>query len=334
MLYNSMDKIKEQINLIVDTSEEIRIDKYLANLGKFALYSRSFIDKLIKQGLVLVDNEPVKKSHLVKNRQKVQIKIPFPIEQSIQPENIKLDIVYEDSYLAIINKPAGMVVHPSAGHYKGTLVNALLYNFKYLSSGYESDRPGIVHRLDKETSGLLIVAKDDYTHSLLGKMLQEHLINRYYKALVAGIPEQKQGTIKTNYGRNKYHPNKMCVKHNGKVAITHYKIETYFPYSCLLKINLETGRTHQIRVHLAYIKHPILGEKVYANDNQILEHFPQEMRKKINNILVNYLPYQALHSYKLEFIHPITEKEISVKIELPDNIKKAISILDNLMANA
>ncbi len=325
-----MNKIKKQLNFIAETSEEIRIDKYLASLQSPELYSRSFIDKLIKQGLILIDNKPIKKSHLVKNGERIQIKIPFPVERNIQPENISLDIVYEDSYLAIINKPAGMVVHPGAGHCNGTLVNALLYHFKYLSSGYEPDRPGIVHRLDKETSGLLIVAKDNYTHSLLKKMLQEHLINRCYKALVAGIPEQREGTIKTNYGRSKYQYKKMSVKNEGKVAITHYKIEKCFPYSCLLEINLETGRTHQIRVHLAYIKHPVLGEKVYASDKQILSYFPQEMRKKITNILANYLPYQALHSYKLEFTHPITERETSVEAELPENMKKVMSILERL----
>ncbi|MCK4359227.1 MAG: RluA family pseudouridine synthase [Candidatus Cloacimonetes bacterium] len=346
--------IQKEIIITVHCNEKIRIDKYLSSLGRKDLYSRTFIDKLLINNLITIhakgrsleNGKIAKKSEILKGNEKIVVKIPIPEEKNIIPENIDLDIVYEDKDIAIINKPAGMVVHPAPGHYKGTLVNALIYHFSKLSNMNTSGecnvetgfitppklRPGIVHRLDKNTSGLMIIAKNDYVHSLLKKMFENHKIQKIYLALTMGTLTEKESTIKTFYGRNPKNRQKMAVRQlaDGKVAITHYKVLQSFLGFDLTKVYLETGRTHQIRVHFSYIHHPIMGDKIYSTKKQMINLVPLSEKNKINEIITSVLTRQALHAYKLEFIHPITKKKVSVKKDMPEDMKKVMDIFNNM----
>jgi 23S rRNA pseudouridine1911/1915/1917 synthase len=317
-------KIEKEIVLNAYCKERIRIDKYLATLGRKELYSRSFIDKLLAAKLININNKIAKKSEILNGQEIIRIKIPIQEERKITPEKIDLDIVYQDRDIAIINKPAGMVVHPAPGHYKGTLVNALIYHFGKLSEENNPFRPGIVHRLDKDTSGLMIIAKNNYVHSLLKKMFENHKIQKTYLALTMETLSEKEGTIKTFYGRNPKNRQKMSVRSDGKIAITHYKVLQSFPGFDLTKVYLETGRTHQIRVHFSYLHHPIMGDKVYSSKKQAINLVPFSIKNKMKNILSSVLSRQALHAYKLEFIHPITKKEISVTKDMPEDMQKVI----------
>ena len=246
----------------------------------------------------------------------------------IEPENIPLDFIWQDKYLAIINKPAGVAVHPGAGNPKGTIVNALMFHLKgKLSTSYDPLRPGIVHRLDKDTTGLLIVVKDDRTRSLLSKMFQERKIQKFYKAITVGIPKETEGTIETFIDRSKKDRKKMGISLSGKKAITHYKIIEYYDFFSLVEIILETGRTHQIRVHFSDINCPILGDSTYSTLKRTLSIIPFHYQKKIKYLLANHLKRQALHAYKLEFIHPVTGKEIKVEAPLPEDMSYALNWL-------
>lgn len=342
---NKNINIQKVIIITTHCNEKTRIDKYLASLGRRDLYSRSFIDKLLINNLITVNGKIAKKSEILNGNEEIIVKIPLPEEKNIVPENIDLDIAYEDNDIAIINKPAGMVVHPAPGHYKGTLVNALIYHFGKLSNmntpgGRNSKtgfitppkfRPGIVHRLDKDTSGLMIIAKNDYVHSLLKKLFENHKIQKVYLALTMGTLSEKEGTIKTFYGRNPKNKQKMSVRQlaEGKVAITHYKVVKSFPGFDLTKVYLETGRTHQIRVHFSYIHHPIMGDKIYSSKKQMLNLAPFSVKNKINEVITSVLTRQALHAYKLEFIHPITKKKISVKKDMPEDMQKVIELFND-----
>lgn len=340
---NKNINIQKEIIITTHCNEKIRIDKYLASLGRKDLYSRSFIDKLLINNLITINGKIAKKSEILNGNEEIIVKIPLPEEKNIVPEDIDLDIAYEDNDIAIINKPAGMVVHPAPGHYKGTLVNALIYYFSKLSNmntpdGYNNEahfitptkfRPGIVHRLDKDTSGLMIIAKNDYVHSLLKKLFENHKIQKVYIALTMGTLSEQEGTIKTNYGRNPKNKQKMSVRPEGKVAITHYKVLKSFPGFELTKVYLETGRTHQIRVHFSYIHHPIMGDKIYSSKKQMLNLVPFSVKNKINEIITSVLTRQALHAYKLEFIHPITKTKISVTKDMPEDMQKVIELFND-----
>ncbi len=342
MNQNKKTKIDNELIITAHCKEKIRIDKYLASLGKKELYSRSFIDKLLENELVTINDNIAKKSEILSGKEIIRIKIPTPEEKDIIPEKIDLDIVYQDKDIAIINKPAGMVVHPAPGHYHGTLVNALIFHFGKLSeknNPWECNsethfitppkfRPGIVHRLDKDTSGLIIIAKNDYAHSLLKKMFEEHKIKKTYLALTMGSLSEKTKTIKTFYGRNPKNRQKMAVRHqaDGKIAITHYEVLQSFSGFDLTKVYLETGRTHQIRVHFAYIHHPVMGDKIYSSKKQMINLVPFSVKDKMKNVLSSVLIRQALHSYKLEFIHPITKKKISVKKDMPEDMQGVIKL--------
>lgn len=284
----------------------MRIDQYLTEELKL---SRSKIQKLLKEEKILVNNSKVNANYIVKLDDDITV-IDLDLEPpKLVAENIKLDVLYEDDYLMIINKKSGMVVHPAPGNYSKTLVNALLYN-KKLSKG-EGFRPGIVHRLDKDTSGLLIVAKDDKTHDLLSKMLAKHEIERVYYALLSGVIPHETGTIDAPIGRSDKNRQKMDVTDvNSKEAITHFKVLKRFTENTLVECRLETGRTHQIRVHFAYIKHPVVNDPLYGNT------------KKTTSF------GQLLHSKEIKFIHPITNKEISIDSSLPEEFKDYLSTLE------
>lgn len=285
--------------------ENLRIDKYLVD--KLDL-SRSKIQKLIEDEKILVNGKVVNSSYKVCENDLVLINDKLDYTISIEGEDLPLDILYEDDYLMVINKASGMVTHPAPGNYHGTLVNALIG--KYQLSNNEL-RPGIVHRLDKDTSGLMVVAKTDKAHELLSEMIKEHLVKRTYLALVEGTFNHETGTIDAPIGRDERNREKMKVTDvNAKEAITHFKVLKRYQNATLIECNLETGRTHQIRVHMAYINHSVVNDPVYG--------------KKINDNDFG----QLLHSTKIEFVHPITKQLISLQKDAPrefyDLLKKYV----------
>lgn len=298
----------EQLTLIVNDlsdSETMRADKWISEQNTDL--TRSMIQKLIKEGKVTVNGKVISKSCGLKNNDIIILNIPEPVELDVKPENLPIDIVYQDEALLVINKPKGMVVHPAPGNYSGTLVNALLYHCQgQLSSINGVIRPGIVHRIDKNTSGLLIVAKTDKAHLGLAEQINEHTFTREYQAILCGKLKDTHGIIEAPIGRHSVDRKKMCVTDkNSKYAKTEFTvIENYNGYSHV-KFNLFTGRTHQIRVHTAYIGHPVLGDDVYGK--------PSKMCKG-----------QCLHAQKIGFIHPIDGKYYEFESELPEYFNKAL----------
>ena len=308
-----MEELRFQIT---EEMEEERIDKCMSLLVENL--SRSFIQKLIKDGNVLVNGKPVKGSYRVKCEDEVVFSVPESVEPDIEPENIPLDILYEDADLIVVNKPKGMVVHPAAGHYTGTLVNALMYHCGKDLSGINGVlRPGIVHRIDKDTSGLLIVAKNDFAHRSLAEQIKEHSFTREYESIVFGNLKNDEGTVDAPIGRNPKDRKKMCViEKNSKNAVTHYSVITRYKGYTHIKCKLETGRTHQIRVHMAYIGHPVSGDKVYGVKNEKVD-----------------FEGQCLHARKIGFIHPKTNEYIEFTSELPDYFKKYLKKLENISSH-
>ncbi|MDP8204273.1 MAG: RluA family pseudouridine synthase [Candidatus Tenebribacter mawsonii] len=310
-------------------NEKQRIDKYLVSLEIEVLYSRSFIDRLLQNEAILVNDNPVKKNYKLSLSDIITINLPESKDLEIKPENIPIEIIWEDDDIAIVNKPVGLVVHPGAGIAKGTLVNALMFHFnEKLSDQHDPQRPGIVHRLDKDTSGLLIVAKNDKVHSLLSRMFQERTIKKTYLAITSGVPAQEEDTIRTLIGRSKKDRIKMTVTTEGREAVTHYKIIKFYDFFSLLEIELETGRTHQIRVHFSHINCPILGDNTYSTLKRTLSIVPFHYQKKVKYLLANHLKRQALHAYRLEFEHPITKQIVKVEAPIPEDIQYTINWLE------
>jgi 23S rRNA pseudouridine1911/1915/1917 synthase len=308
-----------------------RLDVFLSNQIKNL--TRSFIKKLIKKNNVKL-NKIVKTSPSLKIKTDdiIVVNITEGKNLKILPNNIKLDIVHEDKDLLVINKPKGMVVHPGAGNYKNTLVNALIFKYKNSLSDINGEtRPGIIHRIDKDTSGLLVVAKNNFSHSNLGKQFSEHSIKRKYQCLAWGVIRPLSGRIETLISRNKKNRQLMTVSDiNGKKAITNYKtIKVYnikdIPKISLIECELETGRTHQIRVHLKYKGTSLLGDKQYGKKNIKFKKINKEF---FNNL--SALNGQALHAQTLEFIHPTKNKLVSFKSKLPRDFKKTLDLLNNL----
>lgn len=291
-----------------DLEEKTRLDVLLANETG---WTRSQIKLQISAGKVLVNGKSQKAGFLIKNGDVIKISFSKDVlEINAEAENIPLDIVYEDDDFAIINKPQGMVVHPAPGAYNHTLVNALLYYFENLSSSGDNIRPGIVHRIDKDTSGLLVVAKNDFAHASLADQIAEHSCFRHYLALLEGNLKQDTGTVETFIARNPNDRKTMAVSESGKWAITHYFVKERYGGNCLVEFVLETGRTHQIRVHSKHLGHPIVGDKAYGIKNQKFK-----------------LDGQLLHAYKLELTHPTTGKRMSFECELPDYFKSVLNKL-------
>lgn len=285
-----------------------RIDKMLSEY--FADYSRSFLKKLFDDGLITVNNKSVKPSYKVKSADMIDISVPDPVNIDIAPENIPLDIIYEDDDIILVNKPKGMVVHPAPGHYGGTLVNGLMYHFGDSLSGINGEfRPGIVHRIDMDTTGVLVVCKNDSAHRSLSEQLHEHSITRKYYAIVHGNIQQNEGTVDAPIGRSPRDRKKMAVNtRNGRRAVTHYRVlERFGGRYTYIECQLETGRTHQIRVHMASIGHPILGDDVYG---------PKKCPFKLQG--------QTLHAGVLGFIHPSTGEYIEFKADLPEYFKELL----------
>lgn len=302
-----MQTIRIEINDVYDGE---RIDKVIAeNCDHF---SRSFIQKNIKEGLCLVNDKQVKANYIVKEGDLISLEIMNAVELSIEPENIPLDILYEDKDVLVVNKPKDMVVHPAAGHYSGTLVNAIMYHCKDDLSGINGVlRPGIVHRIDKDTTGSLIICKNDSAHNEIARQLKEHSINRRYRAIVHGVIKEDELTINAPIGRNPNDRLKMAINEkNGKEAITHVKVLERYANHTYIECILETGRTHQIRVHLASIGHPLLGDEVYG------------LKKEKRN-----LKGQCLHAMILGFIHPTTKDYIECVAPLPEYFERLLKSL-------
>ena len=292
------------------TSEEVnkRIDKYLSEVIENK--SRSFIQGLIDNDNIKVNDKLIKSNYKLKLNDIIEVNLPEPLELEVKAEDIRLDIVYEDHDVIVVNKPQGMVVHPAPGNYTGTLVNALLYHCKDLSGINGVIRPGIVHRIDKDTSGILVVAKNDNSHNFLATQLKDHSMKREYYALVEGRVKNDIGTINEKLGRDPKDRIKMAVVKDGRDAITHYEVLENYDYTTLVKCNLETGRTHQIRVHMAHIGHPLVGDPVYGY-------------KKSKFKLMG----QMLHAKTLGFIHPTTKEFLEFSTELPSYFKNIIEKL-------
>ena len=260
------NEFEDIIELVIDENNSgERIDKFLSDM--LSSYSRSYIQKLISDGLVLVDNNNIKSNYKLRTGNNVTVYIPFPRELEIEAENIPLDIIYEDEDIIVINKPKGMVVHPSAGHYSGTLVNALMYHCKDNLSGINGVlRPGIVHRIDMDTTGVIVACKNDAAHISISEQLKEHSITRYYYAICHNSFNEREGVVDAPIGRHPTDRKKRAINRaNGKSAVTHYEVLENFGKYAYIKCRLETGRTHQIRVHMASISHPLLGDTMYSN---------------------------------------------------------------------
>jgi 23S rRNA pseudouridine1911/1915/1917 synthase len=297
--------IMDLLEIQVDKIENERLDLYLSK--ELTEMSRTYIHKLIEEGLVLVNGKKPKPRYLVKKGDFIQVELPEPKKLELVP----LDIIYQDDDVLIVNKPKGMVVHPAPGNYSNTLVNALLYHVDNLSSVNGVIRPGIVHRLDKDTSGLLIVAKNDKAHRILSEQLKERSVKRVYMALVYGTLDKGKGIINAPIGRHPIDRKKMAVIYkNSKEAITEYKVLERFKDYSLIEASLHTGRTHQIRVHMAYINHPIVGDPVYSKG-----------KNKFG------IETQLLHARKLGFFHPRTGEYMEFEVEPPKDFEEIIELL-------
>lgn len=301
-----------------------RLDSYLAK--QIGGISRSRLQALISDGRVTVDERTVKPSYQVKWDEEVVIRIPGPKPSPLTPENISLDIRFEDDHLIVVNKPAGMVVHPACGHRSGTLVNALLYHCEDLAGIGGELRPGLVHRLDKDTSGLLVAAKDDQTLTGLAKQFKKKTTERTYRAIVWGHPNPPQGRIEAPLGRTKRDRKLFGVVPGGKEAATRYQTLESYELLSLLELQLETGRTHQIRIHLKYAGHPVFGDPLYGGRNRRLGPLTTRQRAFIAR-LFRLLPRQALHAGMLGFRHPISGETLRFESEFPDDIQAVLNHL-------
>ena len=306
-----------------------RIDKYIAQFIENA--SRTKVQKSINLGSVTVNGELVKSNYIVKPDDEIEIELETPDKKDVLAENIPLDIIFEDNFLMVINKPPGMVVHPAYKNYSGTLVNALMFYSAQKNdtlsdlSGFE--RAGIVHRLDKDTSGLIVVAKDEVTHRKLSEQFFHHTIEREYNAIVWGKLKSKKGEISNRLGRDKRDRKKVAVLKNddekGKLSITNYEVLEEYEFLSLIKLNLKTGRTHQIRVHMSHSGHPVFGDETYGGREPHSVNLTSNIKSQIKNLL-ELIPRQALHARVLGFIHPHTKESLRFDSELPDDMKQIL----------
>lgn len=299
--------------LVTGEAQEKRIDKFLTE--NYTEFSRSFLQKLLKSGLVEVNGKPAKSSYRLSCGDRLSFEVPEAVEAEIQPEEIPLQILYEDDDLILVNKPKGMVVHPAAGHNSGTLVNGLMYHCKDQLSGINGVlRPGIVHRIDMDTTGVLVVCKNDFSHHAIAEQLKVHSITRKYYAVVFGNIKEENGTVHAPIGRHPTDRKKMSINSkNGRDAITHYRVLERFGQYTYIECQLETGRTHQIRVHMSSLGHPLLGDTVYGPAKQ-----PFSLRG------------QTLHAGVLGFLHPRTGNYVEFQAPLPDYFEE---LLQKLRAN-
>jgi 23S rRNA pseudouridine1911/1915/1917 synthase len=311
-----MENRRIRIEIPEHKSKE-RIDIFLAH--EVAGVSRSQIQKAVKDGLITVNGQSVKARHQVQPFEVIEIIITRPPPPDILPESIPLHIVFEDEYLIVVNKPAGMVVHPAYGHSNGTLVNALLGHCNSLSVINDPTRPGIVHRIDKDTSGLLVIAKRDDVHRHLAMQFSRKKVQREYRALVWGKIKSGSGTVDTLLSRSTKDRKKIAVSGTGKTAVTHYTVLERFSFTSFLKLNLETGRTHQIRVHLAHLGNPVFGDQTYGGRSRQLAGL-NHSKTRLAVSLLEMMPRQALHAKTLGFQHPVTKEMVFFDSDLPEDM--------------
>ena len=314
-----MTELAAKIHTAVVTEDlaRARLDKALATL--LPDLSRTRLKALMQDGLVTTSGTPVTDpSTKVKEGQVFEVRVPEAIEPIPKPENIPLNILFEDEDVIVIEKPAGLVVHPAPGHYSGTLVNALLYHCGDSLSGIGGvRRPGIVHRLDKDTSGIMVVAKNDTSHHRLSKQFAKHSLTRKYKAIVTGTPNPVEGRIETLIARHPVNRKKMAVSDKkGKEAITHYLVKEVLPWTSVVECTLETGRTHQVRVHMAHIGHPLIGDPLYSRGR-----VPRTLKGKSAETAIKNFPRQALHAFFLSFTHPITKEVKTFESPMPPDMQ-------------
>ena len=316
---------ERKFHLIVpQRKERERLDRFLARY--LPDYSRSFIQKLIEEQRVLVNDRPRKASHLVSPGERIDVFVPAPRKLEVEPEPIPLNVVYEDAHLIVIDKPAGLVVHPAFANYSGTLVNALLHHCRNLSGIGGVMRPGIVHRIDKDTSGLLVVAKDDVTHRGLAAQFKAKSVDREYTALVWGVPRPGVGRIETYLGRHPRDRKRFAVLDEGKRAVTHYRVLENLRLLSLVSLRLETGRTHQIRVHMSHIGHPVFGDATYGGRSRKLGALTKRERE-LAVALLQIMKRQALHARVLGFVHPVTGEKLRFTSELPEDMQLVLQKL-------
>ena len=303
--------MKTEIFEVMEEQEGERLDKFLSII--YPDTSRSFFQKLIKEQAILVNQKAEKASYRMNYEDVVTIHFPDAVETTIEPEDIPLNILYEDDDLLIVNKPKGMVVHPSAGHFSGTLVNAIMYHCKDSLSGINGEiRPGIVHRIDMDTTGSLIVCKNDNSHVNIAEQIKVHSVNRIYEGIVHGNVKEDEGTIEAPIGRHPIERKKMAINEkNGKPAITHYKVLERFGNYTYMQFKLETGRTHQIRVHMSSIGYPLIGDSLYSSGKSAFKN----------------LVGQTLHAKTIGFIHPSTQEYMEFQAPLPEYFEKLLSQL-------
>jgi len=315
---------------VPDIKERTRIDKYITGFIENA--SRTKVQKAINLGNVVVNGNFVKSNYLLRPFDEIEIELPVPDKQEILAENIPLDIIFEDEYFLIVNKPAGMVTHPAYKNYSGTLVNAVMYYAQQKNESLSNingfERAGIVHRLDKDTSGLLVIAKDEETHRLLSQQFFKHTIEREYNAIIWGLMKEKSGTIENRLGRDKRDRKKVAVLHpdetTGRIAITDYEVIEEYEFLSLIKLILKTGRTHQIRVHLSSIGHAVFGDDTYGGRQPHSINLTSKIKAQIVNLL-EVMPRQALHARVLGFIHPRTKEKMHFESSLPEDMRKIIN---------
>ena len=302
--------MKKDILLYEDNGLEQRIDKYLTLF--YSDITRSQIQNMISKEEVSVNDKKIKSNYILKDGDKIEVCFNDPSPSSIQAENIDLDIRYEDDDIIVVNKKSGMVVHPAVGNKSGTLVNALLYHCNDLSGINGETRPGIVHRIDKDTSGLLVVCKNDFCHNKMSKQFQDKTVNKIYYAICSGVIPHNVGVIDAPIGRDIQNRQQMAISDKGKDAVTHFKVLERFKNHTLVELKLETGRTHQIRVHMKYIGFPVYGDPIYGHKKEVSEYG------------------QFLHAKKIGFNHPRTDEYIEIDSELPDFFEEFLNDLRNL----
>ena len=325
MSHNAESQERERLRLVVPAKQSReRLDVYLTHQVQNA--TRTKVQYAITVGDVLVDGKRVKSSHPVAPGEVIEITFQRPPRPDASPENIPLEIVHEDEYLLVVNKPAGMVTHPAYGNYTGTLVNALLYHTNKLSKVKTVLRPGIVHRLDKDTSGLLVVAKTDAAHHALAKQFAKRTIDREYWAVVWGKFKQSKGVIEASLGRSKRDRKKVAVTAEGKHAITEYEVMKEFDFLTLVRLKLKTGRTHQIRVHLVHIGHPVFGDPTYGGRSSVWGGLRGTKAQRAERLL-KIITRQALHAKTIGFVHPATKKLVKFESELPGDMKEVLERL-------
>ena len=302
--------MKEERVVVSEQYNNSRLDKFLTTI--FSDKSRSFFQNIIEEDLVKVNDSVRKSNYKLKENDIVEVKFPDAVEGTIKPENIPIEILYEDDDIIIVNKVQGMIVHPAPGVYSGTLVNALLYHCKDLSGINGVVRPGIVHRIDKDTSGILVIAKNDFAHMKLSEDFKKHSITREYVAITEGVIKSDSGTIDKPLARDPKERIKIAIVEGGRRAVTHYSVEKRFKTNTMVRCTLETGRTHQIRVHMASIGHPLVGDPVYGYKKQ---------KFKVNG--------QMLHAAKLGFIHPTKGTYMEFTSDVPKEFQKVLQALGN-----